>query len=287
MSRAIPIVLCTAVLVALPATSSAKGPLPEPDDGPDPRGLTISGSGVVRVMRPARLTDQSIEHAVLAARPRALASALDQARRRAGQLAAAAGLQLGEMQAVTEARPDVGLGFVEPRSYCRATRGSPGRASRCRFPAFTTAHVTVTFATAQTANATPAGRAVVATEAASARIVPFDRRSSASIRHAVLSARLAAAPLALAAARQAASATATAAGMQLGALFSIAEIRRPYDEITQSSFGEGRFCGITTEGVFRRDPATGRNRVVRRVKRWRCYAPSETAVGIRVTYLPG
>ena len=72
MPRAIPILLCAALLAWVPTQALAKGPLPEPDEGPDPRGLTLSGSGLARVEAPQRLNEGTIERAIDAARPKAL-----------------------------------------------------------------------------------------------------------------------------------------------------------------------------------------------------------------------
>jgi hypothetical protein len=113
---------------------------------------------------------------------------------------------------------------------------------------------------------------------------PRDRRDSASIRRAILEARMAAAPAALARARSGAEAAARAGGMTPGALFSVAEVRRAYDE-GAGSFGAGRFCGTVRQGIYRRDPETGRRRLVRRVSRVRCFFPRELGVTLRVTVL--
>jgi hypothetical protein len=284
MLRTVPALLCTAAVLAVPAASLAKGPLPEPDAGPDPRGLTISGVGVVRVKPPARLSQASIEGAVALAERVAARQAVEQARTRATGLAAAAGLTLGAVQVVTRHDAEVDLGYqTTSERYCRPRReGGP----RCQAPALASANVTVTFATAQTSAAVPADRAVVGSAAATAAVSPRDRRSSASIRQAILAARLAAGPDALAAARTSAGDVASAAGMQLGALFSIAEVRRPFDELAQSSFGPGRFCGTVRRTITRRNPATGRREAVRRVSERRCFFGTETEVALRVTYLP-
>jgi hypothetical protein len=280
--RTLPCLLCAAALLATTPAASAKGPLAEPDDGPDPRGLSITGSGVAYVARPAHPSDAAIRRAVAAARPRALARAIAQARARAQALAAAAGLTLGEVQAVREPDASAELGFEAEQRYC-TTSGRP----RCRVPLFSAAAATVTFATAQTSAAVAAGRALVASGTDQARVTPHDRRSSASIRRALLAARLAAAPDALAQARRDAASLAAGAGLSLGALVAIAEVRQPYYDPAAGSFGPGRFCGTIRRPVFRRDQATGRRRIVRRVAQRRCFFPTETTVTLRVTYLPG
>jgi hypothetical protein len=211
-------------------------------------------------------------------RPHAIARAVAQARARAQALAAAAGLTLGDIQAVSEIDQNTEEGFRE--RYCFA-RQHP----RCKPPLFATATVSVTFATAQTAAAAPNGRALVATGLGDARVRPRNRRNSASIRHALLAARLGAAPAALTDANRDAASFAAAAGTGRGALFSIAEVRRPYDELA-GSFGPGRYCGTVHRAIFRRDPVTGRRtRVATRPERG-CFFSSTSSVTLRVTYVP-
>ncbi len=276
MPRAIPTLLCCALLAVAPSLALAKGALPEPDEGPDPRGLTLSGAGLAYVNAPARPSEATIEHAITAVKPKALARAIEQARGRAQALAGAAGLTLGEIRAVTELEPGAEFDFG-PSRHC---------ARRCRVPLFALATVTVTFATTQTSAAVPAERAIIATGTARAPVTPVNRHSSASIRQSLLVARLAAAPGALSAARSDGEATARAMGIAPGALFSIAEVRRPFDDFP-TSFGPGRYCGTVRLPIFRRDPATGRPRVVRRVTRRQCHHPNDARVALRVTWLPG
>ncbi|HWH96511.1 MAG TPA: hypothetical protein VNT03_21800 [Baekduia sp.] len=275
MRRLICLLLSAAALGAIPGQAGAKGPLVEPDTGPDPRGLTLSGTGLAYVTRPARATDTSIRRAVAAARPSAIARAVAQARRRAQALAATARLTLGPAQDVTERDATTELGLGEER-YC-----SRGGRPRCRVPLFSAAGVTVTFATAQTSAAVAAGRALVADGDGTAAVRPRDRRSSASIRRAMDAARVAAAPAALVEARADADGLARAAGIPPGPVFSIAEVRRPYEAV--GSFGPGRFCGTVRRPVFGRDPGTGRRRVVRRISQRRCFFSTTVSVGLRIT----
>jgi hypothetical protein len=280
MPRTVLMLLCAAALGAVPAVAQAKGPLVEPDEGPDPRGLTLSGSGLAYVAAPPRPSEATIRRAVEAAKPHATGRAVEQARTRAQALAAAAGLTLGDVQAVTERDRTAEGGFYEER-YCGSRRRP-----RCRVPLFTVATVTVTFATVQTSAAAPAGRALISDGIAQARVRPSSRRDSASIRAAMLRAQFDAAPGALAAARRDAESLARRTGMPLGSLFSVAELRRPFEQPLGGSFGPGRFCGTIRRPVFRRDPATGRRRVVRRVSERRCFFPSTTTVALRLTFLP-
>jgi hypothetical protein len=279
MPRLVPMLVCAAALAAIPVQAHAKGPLVEPDDGPDPRGLTLSGTGLAYVTPPARPTDASIRRAVAAARPQALARGVAQARARARALAATAGLTLGDVQAVTERDAAMDFGVVAER-YCT------GRRPRCRVPLYSAATVSVTFATAETSAAVASGRALVADGDATARVRPRTPRSSASIRRAMEAAREAAAPAALTAARVDAARLARGAGVPLGALFSVAEVQPSFGDPGAGSFGPGRFCGTIQRPVFRRDPATGRRRVARRVSERRCFFSSTLGVRLRVTFLP-
>lgn len=291
MSRTPLVLLCSLLVLLLTAgTAGGKGPLPEPDEGPDARGLTLSGTGVALVRPPAARTDAAIERVVQAARPAALRRAVEEARRRAGVLAARAGLTLGALQAVRERDPDEegGHGNATGRHCFRSgrRRADGRRELRCTVPTYAVATVSATWATAQTSAAAPAGGAITAAGADSVRVTPRNRRSSPSIRQGILRAQLDALPGALAAARRDAEAAAAGAGMRPGAVFSIAEVRRPFDPVA-GTFGPGRFCGEVRQAIRRRDPRTGRRRVVREVRRRRCFAPTEASVLLRVTLLPG
>ena len=284
MSRLTSLLVCAGLLAALPATAAAKGPLPEPDDGPDPRGMTLSGTAAASVRAPAQRTEEAIERAVQAARPVAVARALRDARERAVALAAAAGLTLGPAVAVSERDRELEQGFVPARRWCFRSRRT--RRTTCRVPESTTATVAVTFATAQTDAALPDGRAITAPGTAGAPVRPRDRASSPSIESAVRAARTAAAPLALAAARRAAATLAASAALPLGALFSIAEVRRPYEDFTLGTFDVGRYCGIVSRSVVAARPPDGP--AARRAPRAPASVsfPSRVNAGFRVTYLP-
>ena len=284
MTRALPVLLCLTLLACLPAVAGAKGPPREPDEGPDPRGLTLSGIGIADVRVSGRPTEASIERAVAAARPAALRRAVRRARARAVALAAAGGLTLGPAVAVTERNQGIEQGYVAGGArYCFRGRRGPRRTT-CRVPRATTATVSVTFATAQTSAATATGRAVVVPGVAAVAVLPEDRRSSPSILRALVAAQDAATPAALAAGRRALRATTAAAGFPAGgALVAIAEARRPFEDFSAGSFDPGRFCGLVNRRIVRRD-ASGRRRVVRRVRRRTCYFSRELSVGLRLTY---
>jgi uncharacterized protein YggE len=283
---------CAAIAVLLlggiPAAASAKPLFVEPDDAPDPRGLTLSGYGLARVEPPERRSERSIQRAVDAARPAAAARAMRDAQRRARTVALAAGLTLGEVQAVRARVPDTGL--FGPSRHCRRVRARagdlPGRRLRCVVPALATATLRVTFATAETSAVAAAGRAIVASGSGSAPVRPRSQ-TSPSIRAALRRARLSADPEALAAALQSSTESARAAGLQPGPLFSIAEEPRPpfSPDIVSGAFGPGRFCGTIRRFSFRRGP-DGERRRVRGPRVRRCYVPGMSSL-IRVTRVAG
>ena len=229
-----------------------------------------------------RPTEASIERAIAAARPAALRRAVRRARARAVALAAGGGLTLGPAVVVTERKQGIEQGYVGSERYCfRSRRGD--RRTTCRPPRATSATVSVTFASAQTSAAMATGRAVVVPGIVAVPVLPEDRRSSPSILRALGAAQDAATPAALVAGRRALRATAAAAGFPAGELIAIAEVRRPFEDFSAGSFGPGRFCGLVTRRIVRRD-ASGRRRVVRRVRRRTCYFSRELSVGLRLTY---
>jgi hypothetical protein len=276
-----------AAWLVVTAPAAAKPVFVEADDAPDPRGLTVYGSGLARVEPPSRPSERAIERAVTAAEPTAEARAVRGARRRAARLAARADLTLGPIQAVRVTVPDAER-FAGAAEYCRIVRAK-GRAPRrrCRVPAFATASIRVTFATAETTAAAPTGKAVVASGTGSAP-VSGHRQTSPSIRAAMTRAQLAADPIALAAARRSAAGAAHAARLPLGDVFALAEEpREPFvSDVVSGTFGPGRFCGTFRRVRSEIDPATGRRRIVRGRRIRRCYVPGVSSV-IRVTYLAG
>lgn len=257
-------ILTVAVLllaVALPADALAKPPLVEPEEGPDPRGLTLQGSGLARVERPERLTEKTIRRAVEEARSAAQVNAIRDARRSARSLAKAAALTLGRPQAVTDRLSDSERLFG-PDRFCR--RG------RCRAPEFAGGSVRVTFATLETSALALTGRAIVASGSAIAPLRPR-RLTNASIRRALGRAQLVADPLALRGAGRRARGVARAAGIELGSLVALAEEPdQPFGYgLLNGPFGPGRFCGMSGR---RRGP-----------KVRRCYLPATKSV-LRVTF---
>jgi hypothetical protein len=270
----------TALLLAfLPAQALAQGPFgpfgqPQEDYGP---GVTVRGAGLARVTAPARLTEESIRQAVAAARPRAMARAVADARRRAEAIAEAVGVSVASTEAV-----EVGLAFLG-RPPCRRSRRTGEL--RCVAPAFTASSVTVTFAIAGGAQSSEGAREISASAIGS---VPVEakRRTSPAIRHALRVARTAATPEAARAARADVVLAAQGSGLTLGPLFSIVEAPNFYGfDPVLGTFAAGTYCGRFRRAIVRRDPETGRPRVVghRRVRR--CFAPRSFDVSLEATYL--
>ncbi len=268
-------------LLALPGTALGDGfgfPVEE-DYGP---GITITGAGLARVHAPSRPSDRSIERAIDAAQPLAANRAVRDARGRAEAIAAAAGVQLGEVAKVE--LQDAFQQFGQPRGRCGRSRRT--KRLRCSTPPFVASAATVTFSIVDGAAGSDDARTVQAYGAASVPVEPQNPRSSGSIRRALFAARLAVIPGATAAARHNVETAAGAAGLTLGPIVSISERQEPYfyDNIVLGSFGPGLFCGIVSRPVFRRDPNTGRRRVVRRVRSRRCFFPRTFSLRLEATY---
>jgi Protein of unknown function (DUF541) len=276
------VALLTAVLLAiLPAPALAQGPFffgpfapPQEEYGP---GISVDGAGLARVTAPARLTEESVGEAVDAVRPRAVARAVGDARRRAEAIAGALGLSLGSAEAV-----ELGGGFPE-REPCRRLRRT-GEV-RCRVPAFTTASATVTFAIVGGAKSSEGAREISATALGSALAEPKEQ-TSPSIRHALFVARSAATPEAATKARANAELAAQGSGLALGPLFSIVEQQNLYGyQPILGAFAPGTYCRSFRRRIVRRDPDTGLHRVVGRRRVRRCFAPSSFQVSLEATYL--
>lgn len=258
-----------ALLLLLPAATAAKvfAVAEEP-----PPGITVSGGGLARVAEPGRLTTQSIDRAVEAARPTAVARALRDAGERAAAIAAAAGVQLGRLEAV-----EVDDAFGQFGSRAPSCRGPRGRGVRCRAPLFTGVSATATYAIGGATAEAEDAREVESYAIASAAVEPAKPRRNGSIRKALLRARRVAIPKAVAAARRSVELAAQSAGLTLGRLVSIAEQREgypyPYPDQTLGSFGAGRFCGMVRRG-----------RRGHRVWRKSCYFPRTLDVRVGATY---
>jgi hypothetical protein len=271
-------VLTAVVLAALPGQALAQsfGPFPPVEEEYGP-GITVSGIGLSRVTVPARVTEESAQQAVDAARPRSAARGIADARRRAEAIAAAVGVSLGQIKAV---ELDTQLADNTP---CRRSRRT--RELRCRIPAFVALSAEVTFEIVGGPTSSEDARELTATGVASAP-VDAPRKTSPSIRHSLFAARLAATPDAAAAARRNVELAANASGLPLGPLFSIVEPSNPYGyQPLLGVFGPGRFCGLVRRPIVRRDPDTGVPRLVGRTRARRCFNPRTTQVRLEATYL--
>jgi hypothetical protein len=231
------------------------GPFPQPAEDYGP-GITVSGAGF----------------APLGHRDRAGARAVGDARRRAESIAAALGVSTGEARYIELATP------FEPRPEC--VNKHTGRCAP-----MDAVSAVVTFAIAGGPTSDEDAREVEGTGTAFSRI-KVERQISPAIRHAVRATRLAVTPDAAKSARANAEAAGSAAGIQLGRLFSVVEPSTTsygYDPLL-GSFGPGQFCGTVRRIITRRDPDTGQFRIVGRKRVRRCYKPS-AAVRLDVTYL--
>lgn len=282
------VVTVAAVVLILPSSAGAKGPVAERSDAPDPPGITMGGTGLARVTAPQRLSDDSIRRAVAAARPTAISRAVNESRNRAKAVAEAMGLTLGELVAVDDRESQAErFGPFGSDPFCRRSRRS--RRQRCEVPKFAVAAVTATFSTRETDATGLPERTITATGEGQAEVSPA-RRTSRSIRRALLDAGVDALAPALNAARSDAEALARSGHLQLGPVISIAQqTSSPFGEPLFEAgafgpFGPGGFCGTITRPVVRRDPQTGRRRVVRRVRQRRCFFPNEITSSMRVTF---
>jgi hypothetical protein len=271
--------LTALLLAALPAQALAQGPYGpfaplQEDYGP---GVTVSGIGFSRVTRPTRVTEESAQQAVDAARPRAAARGMADARRRADAIAAAVGVSLGRTEAV-----EFGAQFGE-RPLCRHSRRT--NEIRCRVPPFVTTSAEVTFEIVGGASSSEGARELTASGLASAP-VENQRQTSPSIRRALSVARLAATLRAAAAARKNVELAASYSGLTIGPLFSIVEAANAYGyQPLLGVFGPGRFCGVIRRAIVRRDPDTGVRRVVGRRRVRRCFNPGTAQVSLEATYV--
>jgi uncharacterized protein YggE len=269
------------VLAAFPAYAIAQpfsGPFPQPEEEYGP-GITVSGAGFARVTAPAKLTEESVGAAVEAARPRAVSRAVADARARAESIAAAVDVALGEVDAVEL------QSALRERRPCRRSRRTQD--VRCVVPPLVGASAEVTFEIAGGASSSDGARELIASGTGSAE-VKTKRQTSPAIRQSLSVARLEATPEAARAARARVELAAQAAGLAVGAPFSIVEQTNPYGyEPLLGVFGPGRFCGLIRRGVVRRDPETGSRRLVRRRRVRHCFSPRTFEVRLEATYLAG
>jgi uncharacterized protein YggE len=256
-----------ATLLVLLAALVAVAPLASAEDSePNPAGITVTGIGVTE--RGGDAADR----------------AMKDARSRAVAIARVLRVGLGPVQRIE--LPEV-TQFERSPFRCGSSRSIP---AICREVAM----ATVTFAIAGGATA-DGPRSVGASATASVEVESSNELRNRAVKRAILDAReqatQEAATNALASVRQAAKVS----GLQLGPIFSVAEVD-PSDGLlpeilTGSSFdaalgtwGPGLFCGIIKRPVFGRDPVTGKRKVVRRTQRRRCTAPSDYDVRLEIKY---
>jgi hypothetical protein len=284
--RRIPWLSATAVLIALAAPGAVQaqggpfGPFPQEEY---PAGITVSGSGLARVIPPARLREDTIEKALARANPVAVARAVRDARRRAEAIARGMGLGAGGVRQL-----EVNQLFFDRGRHCR--RASRGARPRCTVPTFAAASVTLTFEIQGGADPEEEGRTLEASASALRPVEPTPPGSEHAIREALLEARDAATPAAAAKARAQISAAAAAASVSVGSLVSIVEQSGfpYYGDASLGTLGARRYCRIVRRRRFLGiDPVTGRPRIERGPPRRRCSFPRRLTVSIEMTYTVG
>jgi hypothetical protein len=198
-----------AICLALALPSAAHAQYTPSQEDPPP-GVTITGAGLARAGH----------------EPLAALRALRDARRRALAIARAAGLRLGGVTKVE-------LQDTFPQFGERSPRAGP----------LTGSVATVTYAIVNGATGADGAREVSAYGEAWARARPRDPRGNRSIRRALFGARAAVTPRAARAAVSNARRAASAAGLELGPIVSIAQPAEPYFyDPALGTFGPGRYC---------------------------------------------
>jgi hypothetical protein len=165
--RTIGIATLAAASTAAGMAAASGGPPPAEPPAPAPDTVVARGSAESRVAEPARRTNRTVERSVREARGRAIPRAFAAARAEAAQLAAAAGLRLGDAVGIArDVGPagwyDADSGRFGPGRWCgplvtwRAVRRADGSVRRvrrsrrgCVKPATASVRVTVTFAAAR------------------------------------------------------------------------------------------------------------------------------------------
>lgn len=254
------VALVAVVLSALfPAQASPQffGPFqfPSEDYGP---GITVSGAGFAPVGQ----------------RDRATARAVGDARRRAEAVADVLNVGLGQIRTAEVSTP------FEPPRQCTNPR-SPRCSNLDAVSVETTFDIEGGPSSDEDARElTGIGIGQVPVEAA--------RRTSPSIRRALRAGRLLATPAAADAAAENARAAASATGTPVGPLFSVVEATSIYGyDPVLGTFAPGRFCGVVTRAIFRGGSGGERPRIVRRIRKRRCFKPRSATVRLEVTYLGG
>ena len=281
----VPRLTVTAVLLVLaaPGAAHAQGPFGRFPQEEYPPGITVSGSGLARVIPPAKLREDTIEQALERANPAAVARAVRDARRRAEAIAAGMGLGVGAVRQL-----EVNQLFFDRGRHCRRT-SRPAR-PRCTVPAFAAASVTATFEIPGSVEPDEEESTLEASASALRLVEPTPPGSERAIRAALLAARDAATPAAAVKARAHISAAAAAASVLVAALVSIVEQGGfpYYGDASLGTRGARRYCRIVRRRRFLGiDPATGRPRIERGPPRRRCSFPRRLTVSIEMTYTAG
>jgi hypothetical protein len=243
------------------AVATASG-LPAVAESEAEPGISITGIGFAR------------NGAVAAtARSVAVSRALRNAGARARAVAAALGVEVGQVEEVD--------------------LREPGQFADHRPSTIVAAVTTVRFAIAGGATE-PAAREVRAYGSAFAPVRPRSSRRSRPIKLALLAARRRVTPEAATAAHTNAAAAAHSAGLALGGLISVSEAPAPYYGYGSSfydpalgQFGPGEFCGFFSRPVFRQDPRTGLPQVIRRVRSRRCAHETTYSLHLELAYSAG
>jgi len=258
--------LIALLALSLPATAGAQSAPSETADAP--AGITVTGIGFAGTE--AFAADQAIRDA----------------RDRAAMVAAALGVEVGPIASVE--MPEL-TQFTRFSQNCERATGRHAKLCRRKAAA---AIVTFSIRGGVTGDV-EAMRTVTADNTASAPVERRDRPSNKWVQRAIVTAREEALGSATVAARQNARTAAAAADLKLGAIVSVAE-SAPSDALLSildpgfrdpllGFFAPGTYCGTVTRPTLRRDPETGKRRIVR-VKRRRCVIPSTYETRVEVRY---
>jgi hypothetical protein len=145
--RTIALALVTGAILSVGAVALAGGGPPPANRGYPPPGVTVIGFATVPVAASNKNTEVEIRRAVERADERARPRAFNDARGRAEELAAIAGMRVGAVWAVSQdpnvPYPGSGVnqGTFGGNSFCGMMRGRHG----CRAPREVTVYLTVTF----------------------------------------------------------------------------------------------------------------------------------------------
>lgn len=252
--------------LSLPAAAVAQSAIPGTADAP--AGITVTGIGFAATE--ASAADQAIRDAA----------------DRAATIAVAFGVEIGTIERVE--MPEL-TQFTRFSESCE--RAADRRAGLCRRRA---AAAIVTFGIRGGATGDiEAMRTVTADDTASVSVAQHARPSDKWIKRAIARAREEAMKSATVAARQNARTAAAAAGLKPGPIVSVAEtapspsllpfLDLGFRDPLLGFFGPGTYCGTVRRATLRRDPETGKRRIVR-VKRRRCVIPSTYETQMEVRY---